>query len=286
MEHHSNIVPWQILCEEKGAVLKVIPMNDAGELLVEEFEKLLSPKTKLVSIVYVSNSLGTINPVKHIIDKAHAVGAVVMLDAAQAMAHETIDVQKLNCDFLAASAHKFFGPTGIGFLYGKMNLLEAMPPYQGGGDMISSVSFEKTTYNEVPYKFEAGTPHIEGVIAMGAAVDYLSTLDVDAVKKHEHHLVELTSSELQKIKGIRLIGTAKEKASVVSFIVEGVNSMDVGQLLDTMGIAVRTGQHCTEPIMQRLGIQGTIRASFSIYNTEADVKALIEGVKKSVSILI
>ena len=285
MEHHSNIVPWQMLCEEKRAVLKVIPMNAAGELLIDEFEKLLSSKTKIVSVVYISNSLGTINPVKHIIEKSHAVGAVVMLDAAQAMAHEPIDVQELDCDFLASSAHKFYGPTGAGFLYGKIKHLEAMPPYQGGGDMISSVKFEKTTYNTVPFKFEAGTPHIEGVIAMGAAIDFLSKLDLDAVKTHEQALVAAAMKGLSEIPRIKLIGTAKNKASVVSFIIEGANALDAGLLLDTMGIAVRTGQHCTEPAMDCLGIPGTIRASFAVYNTMDDVKSLLEGVSKVVRML-
>jgi cysteine desulfurase/selenocysteine lyase len=285
MEHHSNIVPWQMLCEEKGAKLRIIPMNDAGELLMDEYEKLLNPKTKFVSVVYVSNSLGTINPVEEIIAKAHAVGAVVLIDAAQAMAHEQVDVKKLDCDFLAGSAHKMFGPTGVGFLYGKMKYLAAMPPYQGGGDMISSVTFEKTTYNEVPFKFEAGTPHIEGVIAMGCAFDFMNTLDLEAVQAHEHELVKYASLELSKIERVKLIGTAKNKASVVSFIIEGANALDAGMLLDTMGLAVRTGQHCTEPVMDRLCIPGTIRASFAVYNTMDDTKALIEGVKKVVKML-
>ncbi len=285
MEHHSNIVPWQMLCEEKGAKLHVIPINDAGELQMDAYKQLLSSRTKLVSVVYISNSLGTENPVKEIIRKARGMGAVTLVDAAQAMAHKQVDVQDLDCDFLAASAHKMYGPTGTGFLYGKKKLLEAMPPYQGGGDMISSVTFAKTTYNEVPFKFEAGTPHIEGVIAMGAAFDFMRSLDIAAVDAHEHALVAMASEELAKIPGIRLIGTARQKASVVSFIIEGANAMDAGLLLDTMGIAVRTGQHCTEPVMDRLGIKGTIRASFALYNTFDDVKALVDGVAKVVKML-
>jgi cysteine desulfurase / selenocysteine lyase len=285
MEHHSNIVPWQILCEEKKAKLRIIPINDAGELLADEFEKLISPKTKFISIVHTSNSLGTINPAKRIIEIAHQHNIPVLVDAAQAMAHEKLDVQELDCDFLAFSGHKMLGPTGAGVLYGKLALLEAMPPYQGGGEMIQSVSFERTTYNELPYKFEAGTPNVADVIALGAAIDYWNTLDRKAIAEYEHELMEYASEKLQLISGVRLIGTAKEKTSVVSFIVGGLNAMDVGMYLDTLGIAVRTGHHCTEPVMARLGIPGTIRASFLFYNTKEEIDAMIEGVKKAISLL-
>jgi cysteine desulfurase / selenocysteine lyase len=285
MEHHSNIVPWQIVCEEKGAKLRVIPMNDEGELLIDEFEKQISPKTKLIAVVHTSNSLGTINPVKKIIDKAHQQNIPVLVDAAQAMAHEIIDVQQLDCDFLAFSGHKMLGPTGVGVLYGKQALLEEMPPYQGGGEMIHFVSFEKTTYNELPYKFEAGTPNVADVIGLGAAIDYWKTLDRKEIAKHEHELLMYASERLKEIKGVRLIGTAKEKTSVVSFIVEGLNSMDVGMYLDTLGVAVRTGHHCTEPVMTRLGIPGTIRASFLFYNTKEEINLMVEGLKKAISLL-
>ncbi len=285
MEHHSNIVPWQLLCEEKGATLKVIPMTDAGELLMEEFEKMLSSKVKFVSITLVSNSLGTINPAKEIIRKAHQLNIPVMVDAAQAIIHEVIDVQDLDCDFLAFSAHKMLGPTGAGVVYGKEKLLEDMPPYQGGGEMIQSVSFEKTTWNEIPFKFEAGTPDIAGVIGMGAAIDYLNNMDRDAAFSHEQDLLHHAEAGLSKIDGVRLIGTAKEKASVVSFIIEGVNALDAGMYLDTLGIAVRTGHHCTEPVMTRLGIPGTIRASFLFYNTIEEVDLFLDGVTKAISFL-
>jgi cysteine desulfurase / selenocysteine lyase len=285
MEHHSNIVPWQILCEEKKALLKVIPINEEGEIVLEEFKKLLSPRTRFISLVYVSNSLGTVNPVKEVIELAHRHNVPVMIDGAQAMAHMRVDVKDLDCDFFAFSGHKMFGPTGIGALYGKLSLLEAMPPYQGGGDMISSVSFEKTTYNEVPFKFEAGTPHVEGVIGLGAAVDFLSGLDMEMVGKHEHELVSYATEKLSAIPEVRLIGTARGKAGVVSFILKGINSLDAGIMLDTMGIAVRTGQHCTEPVMACYNIQGTIRASFALYNTKEEVDALTEGVKKVIQLL-
>jgi cysteine desulfurase/selenocysteine lyase len=295
MEHHSNIVPWQMLCEEKKAVLKVIPMNDAGELLVDEFKKLLSPKTKFISLVYVSNSLGTINPVKEIIRitrnfpplQGRGVGgeAVILLDGAQAISHFPIDVQDLDCDFFAFSGHKMLGPTGIGVLYGKLHLLEDMPPYMGGGDMISSVSFDKTTYNEVPYKFEAGTPHVEGVIALGAAIDYYNALDRNAAIAHEEALLKYCTEQLSKISEVKLIGTAKEKAGVCAFILQGINALDAGMFLDTLGIAVRTGHHCTEPVMTRLNIPGTIRASFFFYNTIEEVDRLVDGVKKAIALL-
>lgn len=294
MEHHSNIVPWQMLCEEKNAVLKVIPMNDAGEPLIDEFEKLLTPKTKFISLVYVSNSLGTINPVKEIIQLArkHSLslgdgrGEVrIMLDGAQAVSHFSVDVQDLDCDFFAFSGHKMLGPTGVGVLYGKLNLLENMPPYMGGGDMISSVSFEKTTYNEVPYKFEAGTPHVEGVIALGAAIDYYNALDRSAAIAHEEALLKYCTEQLSIIPEVKLIGTAKEKAGVCAFILQGINALDAGMFLDTLGIAVRTGHHCTEPVMTRLNIPGTIRASFFFYNTIEEVDRLVDGVRKAIALL-
>lgn len=285
MEHHSNIVPWQLLCEEKKAVLKVIPMNDAGELLTLEFEKLLSPKTKMVAVVHTSNSLGTINPVKEIIARAHEKNILVLVDAAQAVAHEELNVQELDCDFLAFSGHKMFGPTGVGCLYGKLELLEDMPPYQGGGEMIHTVSFEKTTYNEVPYKFEAGTPNVADVIALGTAIDYLQSLDRKAIAIYEEELMAHASSELKKIQGIRLIGTAKNKSSVVSFIIQGVNALDAGMYLDTLGVAVRTGHHCTEPVMDRFNIPGTIRASFLFYNTKAEIDVMVAGVEKAKNFL-
>ena len=285
MEHHSNIVPWQLLCEEKNAKLKIIPINDEGELIVDEFDTLLSPAVKFISITQTSNSLGTINPVKEIIRKAHRLDIPVMVDAAQSVIHSVIDVTDLGCDFLAFSSHKMLGPTGTGVLYGKEKFLEAMPPYQGGGEMISSVSFEKTTWNEIPFKFEAGTPDIAGVIGLGAAIDYLQSMDREKAILHEHSLLMHVSEELKKIKGVRLIGTAKEKAAVVSFIIEGVNALDAGMYLDTLGIAVRTGHHCTEPVMTRFNIPGTIRASFLFYNTIEEVNIFIDGVKKAVSFL-
>jgi len=285
MEHHSNIVPWQMLCEEKGATLKVIPMNDNGEIIMEEYKKLLSPKTKLVSVVHTSNSLGTINPVKDIIRLAHEKNIPVFVDAAQGIVHSTIDVQDLDCDFLSFSGHKVFSPSGIGVLYGKAELLEAMPPYQGGGEMISSVKFEKTTYNEIPYKFEAGTPNIADVIGMGAGLNYFSSIDQKGAHAHENAMLKYAEDKLSAIEGVRLIGTAKEKASVVSFVIDGLNAMDVGMYLDTLGIAVRTGQHCTEPVMDRFCIPGTIRASFLFYNTFAEIDTLTEGVKKAIKLL-
>lgn len=285
MEHHSNIVPWQMLCEEKKAVLKIIPMNDNGELNMETFISMLSTKVKFVSISYISNSLGTVNPVKEVIRKAHEFNIPVLVDAAQAVIHSMIDVQELDCDFLAFSAHKMLGPTGIGVLYGKENILEAMPPYQGGGEMISSVSFEKTTYNELPFKFEAGTPDIAGVIGMGAAIDYLNSIDREKAFHHEQALLKYAGDKLRQISGVRIIGNAKEKASVISFIIEGVNALDAGMYLDTLGIAVRTGHHCTEPVMQRFGIPGTIRASFLFYNTKEEMDLFIDGVKKAINFL-
>ena len=285
MEHHSNIVPWQLLCEEKEAVLKVIPMTDSGELMISEFEKLLSSKTKFVSIVHTSNSLGTINPIKEIIRKAHEYKVLVLVDGAQTVAHSQVDVQDLDCDFFAFSGHKMFGPTGVGCLYGKSHLLESMPPYQGGGEMINSVSFEKTTYNEIPFKFEAGTPNIADVIGLGAAIDFLDSIDRDKTEKYEHELLVYASQKLSAIEHVKLIGTAPNKASVVSFIIEGVNALDAGMFLDTLGIAVRTGHHCTQPVMDRLGIPGTIRASFMFYNTFEEIDLMVEGVKKAIQLL-
>ncbi len=285
MEHHSNIVPWQMLCEEKGATLKVIPMNEKGEIIMDEYKKLLSDKTKFVSVVHTSNSLGTVNPVKEIIRLAHERNIPVMVDAAQGIVHSTIDVRDLDCDFLTFSGHKVFSPTGTGVLFGKTELLEAMPPYQGGGEMISSVKFEKTTYNEIPYKFEAGTPNIADVIGLGAGLNYFSGIDQAGAHAHEQALLKYASDKLFAIDGVRLIGTAKEKASVVSFVIDGLNALDVGMFLDTMGIAVRTGQHCTEPVMDQFCIPGTIRASFLFYNTFAEIDSLVEGVKKAIKLL-
>lgn len=285
MEHHSNIVPWQLLCEEKGAVLKVIPMNDRGELLLEAFHDLLTERTKLVSLVHVSNSLGTMNPVKEMISSAHAKGIPVLIDGAQSTAHDRIDVQELDADFFAFSGHKILGPTGIGCLYGKLHLLEAMPPYQGGGEMIASVSFEKTTYNEVPYKFEAGTPHISGVIALGAAIDYWNSIDRTGAMEWEQELLHYATRHISDIPGVRIIGTAAAKASVLSFVIEGVNALDAGMYLDTKGIAVRTGHHCTEPVMTRFAIPGTLRASFMFYNTKEEIDILTAQLRKAISFL-
>lgn len=285
LEHHSNIVPWQMLCEEKGAVLKVIPMNDDAELMMNDFQLLLSDRTKFISVVHTSNSMGTINPVKEIIRLAHERNIPVLIDAAQAMVHDELSVLELDCDFMAFSAHKMLGPTGIGGLFGKLHLLEEMPPYQGGGDMIHSVSFEKTTYNEVPFKFEAGTPNIADVIAWGASIDYLNHLDRTAAVAHEMELLHYATSELMKVEGVRIIGNAQHKTSVVSFVIDGVNTLDAGMYLDTLGIAVRTGHHCTEPVMKRLNISGTIRASFLFYNTKEEVDELVKGVKGAISLL-
>jgi cysteine desulfurase / selenocysteine lyase len=277
MEHHSNIVPWQMLCEERGCTLRIIPINDAGELLMDEYEKLLSERTKLVSVVHVSNALGTINPVADIIQKAHAVGAVVLIDGAQATTHLDIDVQALDADFYVFSAHKLFGPTGMGVLYGKRALLDAMPPYRGGGEMIKEVTFAKTTYNELPYKFEAGTPNIADVIAVKAALDYVARLGKNNIAAHEHELLTYATEQLSDIDGLRLIGTAADKVSVISFVLDGIHHQDTGVILDQLGIAVRTGHHCCQPLMQRLGLAGTTRASFSVYNTKAEVDALVAG---------
>jgi cysteine desulfurase/selenocysteine lyase len=280
LEHHSNIVPWQILCEQQGAQLRVVPINDKGELLLDEFEKLLSPKTKLVAIAHVSNALGTIVPLRHVIELAHQRSVPVLVDGAQAAPHLRIDVQALDADFYVFSGHKVYGPTGIGVLYGKRHLLEAMPPWQGGGDMISSVTFEKTLYNKLPYKFEAGTPDISGVIAFGAAIDYVTGIGLDRIAAHEHDLLVYTTQQLSSIPGVRLIGTAKEKAAVVSFVLDNVHAHDVGTILDQEGVAVRTGHHCAQPLMQRFGVDATARASFALYNTREEVDALVRGIHK------
>ena len=280
MEHHSNIVPWQMLCEEKGCILKVIPINDDGELLMDEYEKLLSEKTKLVAVVHVSNALGTINPIKEIIKKAHEVGAKVLIDGAQASSHLTIDVQDLDCDFYALSLHKIYGPTGMGILFGKKELLDAMPPYRGGGEMIKEVTFAKTTYNELPYKFEAGTPNIADVIAAKYALDYVDVLGKENIANHENDLLEYATQALLEIEGLKIIGNAKEKISVISFVIDGIHHQDIGVLLDQQGIAVRTGHHCTQPLMQRFGITGTSRASFAVYNTIEEVDLFVRGLIK------
>jgi len=280
MEHHSGIVPWQMLCEEKGAKLRVIPINDQGELLLEEYEKLLGPKTKFVSLAHVSNALGTINPVGRIIEMAHRRGVPVLLDGAQAAPHVKVDVRALDCDFYAFSSHKLYGPTGVGVLYGKAKLLDAMPPYQGGGDMISSVTFEKTTYNKLPYKFEAGTPNIAGGIGLGAAIQYLNQFDWEQVESHERDVLSYATERISAVPGVRLIGTAREKTAVISFVFEGIHPHDVGTILDQEGIAIRTGHHCAQPVMERFGIPGTARASFGLYNTRADADALVAGLHK------
>lgn len=278
LEHHSNIVPWQMLCEERGALLKIIPITDAGELIFEEFEKLLSPKTKLVSIVHASNALGTINPAKKIIQAAHAVGAKVLLDGAQSVSHLEVDVQELDCDFIVFSAHKLYGPTGLGVLYGKRALLEEMPPFLGGGEMIKEVTFEKTTYNEIPFKFEAGTPSIAEVIGFKPALDFILNVEKATIHAHEQNLLALATELLLEIKGVTLVGTAKEKIAVASFNIQSMHPFDVGQLLDAKGIAVRTGHHCTQPLMRRLGLEGTVRASFAVYNTTEEVENFVHSV--------
>lgn len=278
MEHHSNIVPWQMVCEEKGAILKVIPITDSGEIIWEEFEKLLTPNTKLVSIVHASNALGTINPVKKVINAAHAMGAKVLLDGAQSTSHLDIDVLDLNCDFMAFSAHKLYGPTGLGVLYGKREILEEMPPFLGGGEMIKEVTFEKTTYNEIPFKFEAGTPNIADVIAFKAALDFIQNLSKTRIRGHEDSLLAHANEMMRDIKGFVPVGTASDKVSVLSFNINGMHPFDVGQMLDAKGIAVRTGHHCTQPLMKRFGIEGTVRASFAVYNTKSEIEKLAEGV--------
>jgi len=280
MEHHSNIVPWQLLCEEKRAKLRVAPMNDRGELLLDEYEKLLSARTKIVAVSHVSNALGTVNPLREMIEIAHSRGVPVVVDGAQAVPHLRVDVQALDCDFFAFSGHKVYGPTGIGVLYGKAALLEAMPPYQGGGDMISSVTFEKTTYNKLPHKFEAGTPDVAGAIGLGAAIEYVDRLGMENIAAHEHELLSYATERVSELSGVRLVGTAQQKAGVLSFVLDGVHPHDIGTILDQQGIAIRTGHHCAQPIMERFGIAATARASFGLYNTKEEVDALTEGIQK------
>jgi cysteine desulfurase/selenocysteine lyase len=281
LEHHSNLVPWQMLCKKTGAVLKVIPMNDSGELIMSEYNNLLSEKTKLVFVNHISNALGTINPIEEIINKAHQVGAAVLIDGAQACPHIKPNVQVLNADFYVASAHKMCGPTGVGMLYGKEAWLNKLPPYQGGGEMIAEVTFEKTTYADLPHKFEAGTPNICGGIAFGAAIDYLNTIGFENIATYEHELLEYATKKLLEIEGLKIYGTTKNKTSVISFNLEGIHPYDVGTILDKLGIAVRTGHHCAQPIMAYYKIPGTVRASFAFYNTKEEVDILLEGVKKA-----
>ena len=285
MEHHANIVPWQLLCEEKKAVLRVIPMTDDGELILEEYQKLINERTRFVSIVQISNSLGTVNPVREIIETAHQKNIPVLIDGSQAVPHIKIDVQQLDCDFFVFSGHKLFGPTGVGVLYGKAELLNAMPPYQTGGDMIRSVTFEKTIFNDIPNKFEAGTPNIAGNIALGYAIDYLNKLDYEAIVKHESDLIQYATKRLLEIEGLRIIGNAKEKAAVISFILDNIHPHDIGTILDSEGIAIRTGHHCTQPVMQRFGIPATARASFAFYNTREEIDRLIEAINKVIRVL-
>ncbi len=285
LEHHSNIVPWQMLCEEKGALLKVIPITDDGEIIFEEYLKLLNEKTKIVSVPYISNALGTINPVKEIIAAAHKAGAIVFIDAAQALPHQKVDVKELDCDFWGFSGHKVFAATGIGILYGKESLLEQMPPYMGGGEMIKNVTFEKTTYNELPYKFEAGTPNIEGGISLGAALNYINNIGLDKISAYEHELLEYGTEKLLEIDELKIIGRAKNKSSVLSFLVGDILPYDLGVLLNEQGIAIRTGHHCCQPLMNRLGIEGTCRASLAFYNTFEELDELVKGIKKAVTIL-
>ncbi|MFN0167038.1 MAG: SufS family cysteine desulfurase [Bryobacteraceae bacterium] len=280
LEHHSNIVPWQMLCEEKGAALRVIPINDRGEVEFDQFEKLLNRRTRLVAVSHVSNALGTINPVHEIVKTAHRWNVPVLIDGAQAVPHMKVDVRNLDCDFYVFSGHKAFAPTGIGVLYGRERLLEEMPPWQGGGDMIRSVTFEKTTYNALPYKFEAGTPDISGVIGLGVAIDYLDEIGMDVVAPHEHDLLEYGTKALESISGLRLIGTARQKAAVLSFVIDGVHPHDAGTILDREGVAVRTGHHCAQPVMDRFGVSGTTRASLAFYNTREDIDRLVAGIQK------
>ena len=285
LEHHSNIVPWQMICGETGARLVAAPITDSGELDRDAFRRLLSPRTKIVALTYVSNALGTVNPVAELVAEAHGVGALVLVDAAQAVPHLRVDVRALGCDFLAFSGHKMFGPTGIGVLYGKRKLLEGLPPYQGGGDMILTVSFDRTTYNALPYKFEAGTPNITGAVGLGAAIDYLERIDFGALAAHEHALLEhATERLLVEIPGVRLIGTARDKASVLSFVVDGIHAHDLGTIVDREGVAIRTGHHCAMPVMERFGVAATARASFALYNDRSDVDRLMAGLKRAVEL--
>ena len=280
MEHHSNIVPWQILAQETGAVLKVVPFNDVGELLLDEYEKLLSPRTRLVSIVHQSNAMGTINPMEAIIEMAHARGIPVLVDGAQSIPHIPVDVRQLDCDFFAFSGHKLYGPTGIGILYGKAELLEQMPPYQAGGEMIRSVTFEKTLYNILPHKFEAGTPNIAGSIGLGAAVDYVESIGMERIAAYEKELLDYGTGRLSRIEGLKLIGTAKEKGGILSFTLGDIHPHDIGTILDSQGIAIRTGHHCAQPVMQRFAIPATARASLAFYNTPAEIDALVKGIDR------
>jgi cysteine desulfurase / selenocysteine lyase len=284
IEHHSNIVPWQMLCEEKGANLRIIPVNDQGELSLDEYEKMLGNRVKLVAIGHISNALGTVNPIRKMTELAHAAGAVVLIDGAQGVPHGAVDVRDIDCDFYAFSGHKVYAPTGVGVLYGKQALLQAMPPWQGGGDMILSVSFEKTTYNALPYKFEAGTPNIEGVIGLGEALRYLAGLGVANVAAWEHDLLLYATARLQEIKGLTIIGTAADKASVISFVLEGIHPHDIGTILDQEGIAVRTGHHCAQPLMMRFNVPATGRASFGLYNTREEADLLVEGLHKVIEV--
>lgn len=286
MEHHSNIVPWQMACERHGATLKVIPLQEDGTISLDDAAKIIGPKTKMLSVVYVSNALGTVNPVRELIALAHAQGAHVLLDAAQAIHHMPIDVQELDCEFLAFSGHKIYGPTGIGILYGKEEVLNAMPPFEGGGDMIKDVSFEKTTYNDLPFKFEAGTPNIAGVIGLGAAIEYVEKLGLDNIHAHEAALLAYATEQISQIEGIRIYGTAAEKTSVLSFLLGNAHPYDVGVILDNLGIAIRTGHHCTQPIMDKFGIPGTCRASFAVYNTKEEIDVLIAGIKRAAKMLL
>lgn len=286
IEHHSNIVPWQILCEDRGAVLKVIPANEKGELLIEEYRKLLSEKTKLVAVGHIANSIGTLNPIKTIIHMAHEAGAKVLIDGAQAAPHLPIDVVDLDCDFYVFSGHKLYGPTGIGILYGKEELLERMPPYQGGGDMIKTVSFEKTTYNDLPLKFEAGTPMITEVMGLGAAIDYIEEIGLSAIAEHEQQLFQYAAKGIEEIEGVTVIGTAKEKGAILSFIVKGIHPLDIGTMLDLKGIAVRTGHHCAQPTMKHFGLEATTRASFGLYNTKEEVDFFLSSLREVIKLFI
>jgi cysteine desulfurase/selenocysteine lyase len=286
MEHHSNIVPWQLICEQTGAHLKVIPVNEKGEIIMEAYDRLLNDRTKIVSIVHISNTLGTINPVKEIIDKAHARNIPVLVDGAQSIPHQKIDVQALDADFFVFSAHKMLGPTGMGILYGKESWLNAMPPYHGGGEMIKTVTFEKTTFNELPFKFEAGTPDIAAAVGLHAAINYMEQIGHEAIQAHEAELLAYGTAQLEQIEGLRIIGTADKKASVISFVVEGTHPYDIGAILDQQGIAVRTGHHCTQPLMDQYGIPGTVRASFALYNTKEEIDKLAAGIRRALKMLL
>ncbi|MCH2223307.1 MAG: cysteine desulfurase [Crocinitomicaceae bacterium] len=285
MEHHSNIVPWQMLCERKKCILRVIPINEKGELVLTSIDSYITEKTKLLAVTHISNSLGTINPIEFLTKKARSVGAKILIDGAQSIQHMRVDVQEMDCDFFVFSGHKVFGPTGIGVLYGKKKVLDSLPPYQGGGDMIAKVTFEKTTYNELPHKFEAGTPHIAGGICLGVAFKYLEKLDMDAIMKYEQSLANYAQEQLLKFEGVKIIGTADQKTSVVSFVVEGIHPFDLGTLLDKQGIAVRTGHHCTQPLMDFFEIPGTIRASFAFYNTKEEIDIFIKAMDRSINML-